>query len=235
VHIGEMINAMKTISVSAIVPFYNEEQRIFYVLDVLGSIKNIDEIICVNDGSTDHAPEKIKEKYENIILMQNPYNQGKSAAVAKGIRKAQGEYIFLIDADISNLKKNELETAITRAKQSDMHMVILRRVHDHLGAKITRGDILVSGERILKKSDLLGALETNPRKYQLETAINLYMMKNHKNVSWLPYSGKNIPKIKKRGLICGIIEEIEMNYSIYAFAGIGQYFKLMNRFCKHRM
>ena len=226
---------MKTISVSAIVPFYNEEKRIFYVLDVLEDIKSIDEIICVDDGSTDKAAEKIKEKYENIILLQNPYNQGKSAAVAKGLRKAQGEYILLIDADISNLRKNELETAINRAKQSDMNMVILRRVHDHRGAKITRGDILISGERILRKSDLLEVLETNPRNFQLETAINVYMMKNHKIVYWFPYSGKNLPKVKKKGLISGIIEEIGMNYSMYAFAGFHQYMKLIILFCRHRM
>ncbi len=226
---------MKTISVSAIVPFYNEEERIFYVLDVLEGIKSIDEIICVDDGSTDDASEKIKKKYENIILVQNPYNQGKSAAVAKGIRRAKGEYILLIDADISNLMENELETAINWAKQSDVNMVILRRMYDPLGAKITRGDILISGERILRKSDLLEALETNPRNYQLETAINLYMMKNHKIVYWFPYSGTNVPKIKKKGLISGIIEEIGMNFSMYAFAGFYQYMKLIIRFCRHRM
>ena len=157
--------------------------------------------------------------------MQNPYNQGKSAAVAKGIRSAKGEYILLIDADISNLMKNELETAINWAKQTDMNMVILRRIHDPWGAKIRRGDILISGERILKKGDLLEVLETNPRNYQLETAINLYMMKNHKIVYWFPYSGMTVPKIKKKGLISGIIEEIGMNYSMYAFAGFYQYMK----------
>ena len=54
-----MINVMKTIAVSAIVPFYNEEKRIFYVLDVIEAIQSIDEIICVDDGSTDDAAEKI--------------------------------------------------------------------------------------------------------------------------------------------------------------------------------
>ena len=50
---------MKTIAVSAIVTFYNEEKRIFYVLDVIEAIQSIDEIICVDDGSTDDAAEKI--------------------------------------------------------------------------------------------------------------------------------------------------------------------------------
>src|SRR5271157_1148191 len=174
------MNVMKTVSVSAIVPFYNEGNRILYVLDILKGLQNVDEIVCVDDGSTDNAIEKIRERYTNIIVLENPYNQGKSAAIAKGVSKARGEYIFLIDADMSNLRKDELETAITKAKQSDKSMIILKRIHDHFGAKITRGDILVSGERILKKSDLLEVLKMNPRHFQIETAINLYMMNNKK-------------------------------------------------------
>lgn len=226
---------MKSISVSAIVPFYNEGERIFNVLDVLNGVKSIDEIICVDDGSADNISEKIKERYDQIKLLQNPYNQGKSAAVAKGIRSARGEYILLIDADIGNLRRNELETAINWTKRSDINMVILRRVHDPWGAKITRGDILISGERILRKSDLLEVLEMNPRNFQLETAINLFMMNNHKNVYWFPYSGVNYPKVKKKGFMQGLIEELEMNYSMYAFAGFFQYMKLIMCFCRHRM
>ncbi len=230
-----MMNVMKTISVSAIVPFYNEGNRILYVLDTLMGLQNIDEIICVDDGSTDNAIEKVRERYTNIIVLENPYNQGKSAAIAKGVSNARGEYIFLIDADMSNLRKDELETAITKAKQSDTSMIILKRIHDPLGAKITRGDILVSGERILKKSDLLEVLKTNPRHFQIETAINLYMMNNKKIVYWYPHSGKNFHKIKKKGLPKGIFEELAMNYSIYAFAGLYQYMKMIIRFCKNRI
>lgn len=226
---------MESVSVSAIVPFYNEGNRILYVLDILKDLQNVDEIICVDDGSTDNAIEKVRERDTNIIVLENPYNQGKSAAIAKGISHARGEYIFLIDADMSNLRKDELETAITKAKQADISMIILKRIHDPLGAKITRGDVLVSGERILKKSDLLEVLKTNPRHFQIETAINLYMMNNKKIVYWYPHSGKNFHKIKKKGLPRGVFEELAMNYSMYAFAGVLQYLKLMVLFCNHRM
>jgi glycosyltransferase involved in cell wall biosynthesis len=229
------MNVMESVSVSAIVPFYNEGNRILYVLDILKDLQNVDEIICVDDGSTDNAIEKVRERDTNIIVLENPYNQGKSAAIAKGISYASGEYIFLIDADMSNLRKDELETAITKAKQADISMIILKRVHDHLGAKLTRGDVLVSGERILKKSDLLEVLKTNPRHFQIETAINLYMMNNKKIVYWYPHSGKNFHKIKKKGLPRGVFEELAMNYSMYAFAGVLQYLKLMVLFCNHRM
>jgi glycosyltransferase involved in cell wall biosynthesis len=229
------MNVMESVSVSAIVPFYNEGNRILYVLDILKDLQNVDEIICVDDGSTDNAIEKVRERDTNIIVLENPYNQGKSAAIAKGISYASGEYIFLIDADMSNLRKDELETAITKAKQADISMIILKRIHDPLVAKITRGDVLVSGERILKKSDLLEVLKTNPRHFQIETAINLYMMNNKKIVYWYPHSGKNFHKIKKKGLPRGVFEELAMNYSMYAFAGVLQYLKLMVLFCNHRM
>lgn len=227
------MNGMKTVAVSAIVPFYNEGNRVLSVLDVLKNLQAVDEIICVDDGSTDNAIEKVRERFTNIIVLENPYNQGKSAAIAKGLRAAKGEYIFLIDADLRNLQKDELETAITKAKQSDASMIILRRIHDHFGAKLTRADILISGERILKKSDLLEVFETNPRHFQIETAINLYMMNKKKIVYWYPHSGKNFHQIKKKGLVKGIAEELAMDYSIVAFAGLPHYVKLIVCFCKH--
>ena len=51
--------------VTAIVPVYNEEKTIKGVLEVLSSSKDIDEILVIDDGSTDKTPDIIKRLQAN--------------------------------------------------------------------------------------------------------------------------------------------------------------------------
>jgi len=93
---------------SIIIPAYNEEKTIYKILDKvvdvdLGTISK--EIIIVNDCSKDQTKEII-EKYiaahseENIRLINQDKNQGKGAAIHKGILNATGEYLIIQDADL---------------------------------------------------------------------------------------------------------------------------------------
>lgn len=84
--------------ISVIVPVYNTEK---YVEKCLDSIVNQTfqdiEIIVVNDGSTDHAEEKIL-KYPSIKYYKKE-NGGLSDARNYGVSKATGEYIAFVDSD----------------------------------------------------------------------------------------------------------------------------------------
>ncbi|OFX20979.1 MAG: glycosyl transferase [Bacteroidetes bacterium GWA2_31_9b] len=93
---------------SIIIPAYNEEKTIYKILDKvidvdLGTINK--EIIIVNDCSKDQTKEII-EKYiaahseSNIRLINQDKNQGKGAAIHKGILNATGEYLIIQDADL---------------------------------------------------------------------------------------------------------------------------------------
>lgn len=97
---------IKTLSV--IIPAYNEENTIQKLLDQvilvdLGSIKK--EIIIVNDCSKDRTKEIIdgyinSHAQETIRLINQEKNQGKGAALHKGIANATGEYLIIQDADL---------------------------------------------------------------------------------------------------------------------------------------
>lgn len=88
--------------VSIIIPFYNAEIYIKKCLDVLRSqdFNKPFEVIMVDDGSTDNSQNIIKEyNYHGLKLYSLSKNSGPGAARNVGLKKAKGEYIFLLDVD----------------------------------------------------------------------------------------------------------------------------------------
>lgn len=87
---------------SIIIPVYNSEKYLQKTLDsvCLQQFSNF-EVICINDGSTDHSLD-ILENYQNTfsfitIITQN--NSGPGAARNKGLTIAKGEYVLFCDSD----------------------------------------------------------------------------------------------------------------------------------------
>lgn len=91
---------MKKLSI--IIPCYNSEKYIKTLLDtIILEINNSDEVIIVNDGSTDDS-EKVIKKYTSInknIKYFSTKNNGVSHARNIGINKAKNDYILFADAD----------------------------------------------------------------------------------------------------------------------------------------
>ena len=91
--------------ISLIIPAYNEEKQILNtlvsVIEYMEEKTAPYEIIVVNDGSRDKTAEMAKSLEPYIRLISYEENHGKGYAVAKGVKAAEGEYIFFTDADLS--------------------------------------------------------------------------------------------------------------------------------------
>ncbi len=88
--------------VSVIVPVYNSEH---WLRDCLDSVCNQSykqlEIICVNDGSTDHSLDILEEyqKKDTRIVIINQPNQGLSIARNSALKILKGEWVLAVDSD----------------------------------------------------------------------------------------------------------------------------------------
>ena len=88
-----------SICISAVIPAYNAEKYITRAIDsVLNQIRPVDEIIIVDDGSTDNTAEVIK-RYGDKVQCIYQENAGVSAARNTGIKAAATDWIAFLDAD----------------------------------------------------------------------------------------------------------------------------------------
>lgn len=92
---------------SVIIPAYNSEKTIEKTLDSLQNQTKpelIQEVIIINDGSTDGTKDKV-EQYKSRqdcilnIILYNQQNAGVAAARNAGIRMATADYLAFLDSD----------------------------------------------------------------------------------------------------------------------------------------
>lgn len=96
------MSSQVTLRISVIIPAYNAQQYIEETLhSVLQQTLAVEEIIVVDDGSTDQTLEVLKpycEKYANLHLIKQS-NQGVSAARNRAAKSAKGDWLAFVDAD----------------------------------------------------------------------------------------------------------------------------------------
>jgi len=178
--------------ISCIIPFWNEDQRLFTVLSEIVKVKGLSEIICVDDASDKDQSQEIKKTYPDIKLIRLKNNVGKSGAIFQGLKHNQSSHILLLDADLRNLNHEEINNAVRIIhKNGNIDMLILRRIKAPFLVKLTRGDVLSTGERIVKTKYLNNILKESSKGWQLESKLNQYMYENKKRVFWVSHSGIN--------------------------------------------
>ncbi len=93
---------MKTMQITVIIPAFNEIQTIQEIVQRVQATGIVQEIVLVDDGSTDGTREIISDLgcRNGIRAILHPINMGKGAAVRTGIQNASGEVVIIQDADL---------------------------------------------------------------------------------------------------------------------------------------
>jgi glycosyltransferase involved in cell wall biosynthesis len=225
--------------VTCIIPFYNESITtiVCNVREVL-KVEEIDLIVVVDDGSKSIANYEILRTLfinrSNIIIKRLDRNFGKTTAIQYALAFVPDGNVFLCDSDLKNLDHKEISKAILKYDVLDLRMLILRRMNTSFLPKIIRADTLLSGERILQKTDLMNIMQLQPKGYQLEVATNEYFVTHNleKYCYWSPSSAVNNYKYKKLKFIKGMFKDLKMYYNIINYVGYDNYVEQIRNFCK---
>ena len=202
-------------SVTAIVPAYNEGERIADVLNALIKTKMLKKIVVVDDGSIDNT-EKITrgfaKRYSKIKYLKNEKNMGKAYSMERGVQATNSEIIFFCDADLSGLTPKIVQEIIEPVLNNEVDMFI--GVRNNIMQKIYMPFAIKSGERALRR-DLWEKLpKYYKHRYRIETGLNYFVKRYGKGLGYKIFPHYQTLKEKKYGFFKGTFLRWWMNFDV---------------------
>lgn len=102
--IEEAYISEEALRLSVIIPCFNESTTIEKVVARVRAVGLAEEIIIVDDGSTDGTRDILAEMeaegYADLRIIYHPRNAGKGAALVTGFAHASGDVFLIQDADL---------------------------------------------------------------------------------------------------------------------------------------
>lgn len=139
---------MSEITLSIVIPAYNEEVRILPTLETIRSYLDQQtyswEVLVVDDCSRDRTRGLVAgfvEKNKKFTLLTNDRNLGKGAAVKKGMLKAHGSFRLFFDADLS-IPIEEIDRFFAEIKNYDIV----------IGSRRVAGAVLIKRQPVVREA-----------------------------------------------------------------------------------
>ncbi len=187
------------IKVSIIIPCKNEESTIGSLIDELIKARLADEIIVINDGSTDNTTKILQSK--NIITINHPYSKGNGASIKTGARRATGDFLIFMDADGQHQTNEILKFIETFEEGYDMVVgardnkaqastarLVGNKFYNWLASFITGHKIydLTSGLRGCNRKHFIEFLSLLPNGFSYPTTITMAFFRSGYSVKYIP-------------------------------------------------
>ena len=166
----------KSHSVSVIVSAYNEEKTVGTILSALSACELVDEVIAVNDGSSDNTGAAIQTAAlnEKVVPIQFEQNQGKSHAMVSAALRARGDILVFFDADLLNVDGRHIRALIQPLLEGKADMVIGDPHYSSIFVRLLDPFRPLSGQRAVWRGDLLPIVEDIRNSgFGIETLLNL--------------------------------------------------------------
>jgi len=189
------------VSVSAVIPAYNEEGWVGRTAAALWSVPEVGEVIVVDDGSVDNTYREAREAGAAVFRFEK--NQGKSSAMRKGVELSSGDIVAFVDADLRETAR-EIKKLIRAIQLEEADMVIahfktkdkaespsglgLVKLLAYWGIYIYTGEKMLSplsGQRVLKRK-VWDSLNFPVEGYAAEVALTIESVRRGYRVKEVP-------------------------------------------------
>lgn len=205
-------------TVSAIIPAYNEEERVAATVKALAAIDHVNQVVVVDDGSQDQTAAVAAAAGADVVVLLNK-NRGKGEALKQGVKTASGDVLCFADADLgeSAAEFAKLIRPVLEGK-ADMTVAHWTGKKKKAGFGLVKGlarlGILaltgyraaspLSGQRVLKRAvwDAPGVLDGG---FGVEVGLTIKCLRNGFRLLEVPVtmehreSGRDLPGFVHRG------------------------------------
>ena len=179
---------------SVIIPAYNESERIVDTINGINHLAEVDEIVVVDDGSSDNTAQVIKSMdIEKLKFYIQTKNYGKGKALEKGleIMRKDADIVVFLDADVGKTSSevikiirpvldDECDVAIARFRPASKKggMGFVKRlakdsVYEMTGVELNS---TISGQRAFKR-EVIDRFDFMPDGYGVEVGMTVDILK----------------------------------------------------------
>jgi glycosyltransferase involved in cell wall biosynthesis len=162
------------LKIAAILPAYNESERVADVVRAVQQAPSIDEIVVVNDGSTDNTSEVLSALCD-ICVVNLPVNCGKGGAMVAGAAATDADVLVFLDADLIGLTRAHVEALVAPVREGRAEMAVGRfRGGRRLTDWSQRIAPNISGQRVILRSVFEQVPDIAQTRYGVEMAITRF-------------------------------------------------------------
>lgn len=202
---------MRSNKVAVIVPAHNEAARIGVVIDAVVGCAEADEVIVVDDGSSDETADIAASYGVQVIRLRK--NVGKGGAMAAGIAATDADILVFIDADLLGFKPEHL-SALIKPMLSDpaLDMTAGRFIGGRLATNLSQKIMpSINSQRAIRRELIDAVPDFTSSRFGVETIINDYIKKSKANVLQVTLDGvAQVMKEEKHGLVKGAGQRARM-------------------------
>lgn len=194
--------------ISIVLPAKNEAGAIQQTVKAIRQLNRVDEIIVVNDGSTDDTAQIAEQAGAKVI--SHPYSKGNGAAIKTGARNAIGDVIVFMDADgqhdandiLKLIEKIEqgydlVVGARQKGSQASVGRGIANKLYNNLASYMSEHQVedLTSGFRAVRAEKFKEFIYLLPNGFSYPTTSTMAFFRAGYSVTYVPiHAAKRIGK-----------------------------------------
>ena len=188
------------------------------MLSVVGGADVVDDILVVDDGSTDRTLDALPQG-DGVRALRLPVNVGKGGAMWAGAHNTDADIMRFLDADLVGLRPEHLRLLVepVSSGEADMCIGVFRggRYWTDLAQKIAP---YISGQRAVRRDMFLSVPQVREARSGVEVALTYHARIHGWRVMRVALGGMtHVMKEEKLGPLRGVCARLGMYWEIASY------------------